>query len=165
METYHGDPATKTVLVERCQAHEAAGRQLRGEYWTGVGGCAIGMMGTPTDALDMTEHLMGDELRSVIESRFGLPARLLFAIEGLYEHMDPLASRNFTSKVAEAIPVGVDLTSQMVTAWACTSSDVADRAAAELLEWLRSLKPTRRYRLRHALSRPMRDIHRAPARF
>lgn len=126
--SWHGDPLIKAVAVASMHAHRAADEIMQGRFVqlnpdsdSGFRGCFHGCLTgnalmaerniTPVQLTDVHVewHAEGERL-------WGIPRRLGYMLDKMFEALPPRDCAAFAVDVTEAIPVGVDL-SQVVDRW------------------------------------------------
>lgn len=137
---WHSDPDLKARIVARMHQHRAADAIVRGFYQVadvglplGYRGCALGCLldWRPSGAAP------DDGWRVEVQRQFGIHWEIADSIDNVFEdHDDNADASDFAVAVAEAIPVGADLTE--VAKWCRDECICLEREAAELLERLRS---------------------------
>ena len=90
---YHGDPAVKAKHIARMRAHQEADELIRGTYWEGGKGCAIGC----------TVH---SDDHGAYETELGMPEWLAHLEDKIFEGMTIEDSRRFPLDLLSTIPVG-----------------------------------------------------------
>lgn len=96
MKAFHGKQAIKTKYLNRVVAHRKADNLIRGAWWTGGKGCAVGC------TLEKYEH-------KAYETELGIPEWLARVEDTLYEGMSLKASKTFPEKFLKAIRPGANL--------------------------------------------------------
>ena len=90
---YHGDPAIKLKYVSRVTAHQKADELVRGIYWVGGKGCAVGC------TVHSPEH-------KAYETELGMPEWFARLEDMIFEGMSEAASCRFPLGLISTIPVG-----------------------------------------------------------
>lgn len=157
----------KDRLVHRAKEHRAADRLIQGEYFEGYNGdakgCAIGCLSTPLGVVRQKRRFDKSQAQCIrdLKNEFGLCSELVRVAEIVFEAFDiddRSGWRNWPTRFAEALPVGVEITNSMVRAFVQNSTEFrydydyftggrstlswvveARPAASELLRWLRKL--------------------------
>jgi hypothetical protein len=96
MQAFHNDPAIKAALVAQLEAHYAADEIIKGTYWEGGKGCAVGC------CVHSGDH-------SLFESRYRIPEKIAALMDGIFEGLPNDSAKAFPLAVIKAIPVGADL--------------------------------------------------------
>lgn len=96
LKAFHGDKKIKAKYIARVKAHQKADEIIKGRYWTGGKGCAVGC------TIEGNEHLR-------YETELGIPQILAHLEDGLFEEMLNKDAMKFPLRFLEAIPVGADL--------------------------------------------------------
>jgi hypothetical protein len=97
MLSYHNNHAIKEKYLARVQQHALADEIIKGQYWEGGKGCAVGC------TIHSSEH-------AAYESELGLPTWLARLEDALFEGCPNEYSKTFPERFLEAINVGSDLT-------------------------------------------------------
>ena len=96
MLAFHNSADLKAKKLKQVLAHQAADEIVKGQYWQGGKGCAVGC------TIHGSNH--GD-----YETKMGVP-RMLARLEDLiFEGMPNADAKLFPARFIEAIPVGADL--------------------------------------------------------
>jgi len=98
MKSYHNDPAIKTKYLARVKAHRLADELVKGKYWEGGKGCAVGC----------TVH-SGNH--SAYEKELGIPQKLARLEDGIFESLPNDKAMEWPEAFLEAVHVGSDLSS------------------------------------------------------
>jgi len=96
MISFHGDDAIKQKYLARVRAHAAADEIVKGVYWQGGKGCAVGC----------TIH---SENHAAYQEELGLPEWLARLEDTLFESLPNDLAKTFPERFLIAIPVGKDL--------------------------------------------------------
>src|SRR5437868_8992456 len=96
LRAFHGDPAIKAKYLERVRAHREADQLVRGLYWDGWKGCAVGC----------TIH-SGDH--RAYETELGIPRNVAHLEDSIFERLRPGDAQDWPERFLEAIAVGADL--------------------------------------------------------
>ena len=96
MIAYHGNQAEKDAILAQLGAHYKADEIIKGRYWEGGKGCAVGC----------TIH---GEDHAVYETRFGIPRALAHLEDRIFEGMDGPHSKEWPIRFMSAIRPGADL--------------------------------------------------------
>lgn len=89
----------REILVARARGHREADELRQGYwYWRRGKGCAIGCLAHD----DARPH-------QILEEKYGLPARLSFAADAIFEGLSPDESRDWPERYASAAKEGADL--------------------------------------------------------
>src|SRR6266702_1569963 len=98
MQAFHNDPAIKERYVARMKQHIAKDHLVRGIYWDGWRGCAIGC------TVETSQNV-----HEKIESELNIPRQLTYLEDYLFENISSDHYSNFALEFLEAIPTGADL--------------------------------------------------------
>ena len=90
---YHGDHAVKLKYIGRVLAHQEADELIRGIYWEGGKGCAVGC------TVHSSDH-------KAYETELGMPEWFAHLEDHIFESMSDAASCRFPLDLLSAIPVG-----------------------------------------------------------
>ncbi len=96
MKSFHSDSSIKATYHQRVLDHAAADQIVKGQYWQGGKGCAVGC----------TIH--GDD-HSRYETELGIPQILAHLEDRIFESLPNHLAMTWPQRFLEAIPVGVDL--------------------------------------------------------
>ena len=96
MIAYHNDPAIKAAILEQLAAHRAADQLVKGQYWDGGKGCAIGC------AIHSGFH-------SEYETRFGVPRILAHLEDRIFEGLPNDEAVEWPVRFMSVIRPGADL--------------------------------------------------------
>ena len=96
LRAFHGDKKVKEKYIARVKAHAEADEIIKGKYWQGGKGCAVGC----------TVH--SDSHRSY-ETELGIPRVIARLEDRIFEGMSNDQAKDFPLKFLEAINVGADL--------------------------------------------------------
>ena len=94
--SFHNDPQVKARYLQRVRQQAQANEIVKGRYWDGGKGCAVGCT---IHGADHGEY----------EAALGLPRWLAWLEDTLFEHLPPGRARSFPAEMLDAIPVGKDL--------------------------------------------------------
>lgn len=114
MIAFHGDDKIKAEYIARVRAHREADQLVQGYgYWQGGRGCAVGC----------TMHT-DSEPHEAYETTLGIPARLAYLEDCIFESLPVDQSRLWPEKFLGAIPVGKDLSRvwHQFSAWLLSES-------------------------------------------
>jgi len=124
VSTYHGNPDLKCALITRAEVHRDADRlrqsfgyfslkryKGRSDQWKG---CAIGCLATPIKDGAFQTLMDNEECQEIIETDFGLPKWLVDASEAIFEQVTARESKNWPRDFADAIPVGIEFTDEVL---------------------------------------------------
>lgn len=96
LRAFHGDPAIKEALLRQLRAHRQADEIVKGQYWEGGKGCAVGC------TVHSSNHMLYERLHGTPE--------VLARLEGpIFEGLSNAKYKEFPIAFIEAIPVGSDL--------------------------------------------------------
>ena len=96
MQAYHNDPAQKTAIIATLEDHAAHDRLVKGKYWEGGKGCAVGC------TIQSSNH-------AEYEPRFGIPQMLARLEDTIFEGLPNADAMRWPVRFMSAIPVGADL--------------------------------------------------------
>ena len=82
MKAFHGDKAVKEKYLNRVLAHQAADEIIKGKYWQGGKGCAVGC------TIHSDDHYG-------YEHEIGVPAWLAFLQDKIFEGLPNAESKKF----------------------------------------------------------------------
>lgn len=121
MTAWHGRPELKAEVMDRLRAHRAADEIVQGLYQqsdpdspNGYRGCAIGCT-LPKQSTAERDALNGDGAWKTfgwhkrIEAEYGIPIYVAQMIDRTFEGLPVSMAGDFAVTVADAIPVGADL--------------------------------------------------------
>lgn len=114
MLAFHNDPAIKASKISQVLAHQQADEIVKGRYWEGGRGCAVGC----------TVH---SDDHGAYETEMGIPRMIARLEDRIFEGMPLADAKTFPARFIEAIPVGADLS---LVSWKFLHwlvSDVVDR--------------------------------------
>jgi hypothetical protein len=94
--SFHGKAEIKEQYLTRLRAHAAADEIIKGQYWSGGKGCAVGC----------TVH---SDRHNAYEIELGIPMILARLEDRFFEGMPNKDAKEFPLRFLSAIPVGVDL--------------------------------------------------------
>lgn len=94
--SFHGDEHLKLGYLRRVRRHRMADQIVKGMYWEGGKGCAVGC----------TIH-SGDHW--TYEEKLGIPNQLAYIQDFLFEHLPNSEATWFPERFLRCIPVGVDM--------------------------------------------------------
>jgi hypothetical protein len=93
---YHGDPQIKEKYLARVRAHAAADEIVKGQYWQGGKGCAVGC------TIHGSDH--GD-----YEIELGIPREIAFLEDAIFEGLPTGKAKAWPERFLSAIRPGQDL--------------------------------------------------------
>jgi len=93
---YHNDPAIKTKIIAQLEAHRAADQLVKGQYWEGGKGCAVGC------TLNGQDH-------AEYEVRFGVPEMLARLEDAIFEGLPNGDAMEWPVRFMSSIRPGADL--------------------------------------------------------
>src|SRR3990167_2899616 len=96
MLTFHNNHKIKEKYLSRIEAHFLADEIIKGKYWEGGKGCAVGC------TIHSSNHL-------AYETKLGIPEWLARLEDLLFENLPSDKAKLWPKKFLEAVPVGVDL--------------------------------------------------------
>jgi len=94
---YRNSEQLKADTLAQLDAHRRVNELVRGTYWDGHRGCAIGCMAHS-----------GDSPHPELANRLGIPEQILHLIDVTFERL-PANWLDWPTRVMSAIPVGADL--------------------------------------------------------
>jgi hypothetical protein len=95
---WHGDPILKATTLAKMAAHRVADDLIRGTYWDGHRGCAVGCLTERSDG--------GHE---TYPDRWGIPAELAWLEDTLFEGLPHNDAMSWPERFLGAIQPGADL--------------------------------------------------------
>lgn len=105
MLTYHNNPAVKAARINRHKQHIEADRLVKGTYGNAEHrGCSVGC-----DAMDITGYVCVYP-HAIVAEHDGIPEWIEHLRDAIFEGLPIEDAITFHLDIAEAIPVGVDLT-------------------------------------------------------
>lgn len=93
---YHNDPDLKAVVLGQLAAHREADELVKGIYWQGGKGCAIGCLVHSSDHQQVTD-------------RFGWPLPIAHLVDIIFEGLPNGEAKAWPERIAGAIRPGQDL--------------------------------------------------------
>jgi hypothetical protein len=93
---FHGDPKIKKKYLKRLEAHRAADEIIKGQYWEGGKGCAVGC----------TVH---SDNHAAYEDELGIPRILARLEDGIFENLQNGRAKDWPIQFLSVIPVSSDL--------------------------------------------------------
>src|SRR5687768_13798134 len=96
MLAFHGDPKIKTRYLNRVRRHAAADQIVRGSYWDGFRGCAVGC------TIHGSDH-------GKYETELGIPRILAKLEDGIFESLPLERALTWPAEFLKAPAVGADL--------------------------------------------------------
>jgi hypothetical protein len=108
--SYRAHPAvTQAAFVEIMEAHRAADRLVKGQYWSDGKGCAVGcgshaVMALTGETFDHADH-------EALGNRLGVPLVLMRLQDTIFEGLSQADAMQWPVRFARAIPEGIDLSS------------------------------------------------------
>ena len=96
MLAFHNDPSLKEAKLAQVRAHEAADEVVKGRYWEGGKGCAVGC------TVHSGEH-------GAYETEMGIPRMLARLEDRIFEGMSNEEAMRFPARFILAIRPGADL--------------------------------------------------------
>jgi len=96
MIAYHGSHTTKDAYLARVQAHRAADEIIKGKYWVGGKGCAVGC------TIHGSDH-------AAYERELGIPRFLAWIEDAIFERLPNDVARAWPERFLSAIKPGADL--------------------------------------------------------
>ena len=98
MLAYLNDPKLKAKTVSEMAAHRKADELVKGRYWDGEKGCAVGCLSKD-----------GKGGHDALSARLGVPPQLLHLEDVVFENLPTALSEKWPERFLKAIPVGADL--------------------------------------------------------
>jgi len=95
--SFHADPAVKEKYLSRVRAHAKADEIIKGQYWEGGKGCAVGC------TIHGSNHV-------AYENELGLPQWLAYLEDSIFEGLPNEEAMTFPEEFLSSINVGSDLT-------------------------------------------------------
>jgi hypothetical protein len=96
MLAYQGDQNIKTDILNQLRAHAKADEIVKGQYWEGDKGCAVGC------TIYSSNH-------AEYEPRFGIPQMLARLENAIFEGLPNAKAKEWPVRFMSAVPVGADL--------------------------------------------------------
>jgi len=96
MKAFHGDDSIKAKYVMRVRNHEIADEIVKGKYWEGGKGCAVGC------TIHSSEH-------ADYETELGIPRIIARLEDGIFENLPNELAKTWPRRFLESIKVGADL--------------------------------------------------------
>lgn len=93
---FHNDPAIKEKYLQQVKMHAAADEIIKGKYWEGGQGCAVGC----------TIH---GNSHTAYETELGISRIIARLEDGIFEGLPNEEAMTFPVRFLEAVPVGADL--------------------------------------------------------
>ena len=93
---YHNKPELKADILTQLAVHREADEIVKGQYWTGGKGCAVGC------TIHSGQHIE-------YESRFGIPVMLARLEDAIFEGLPNAAAQKWPERFMGAIQPGADL--------------------------------------------------------
>jgi hypothetical protein len=93
---YHAESSEKNAILEQLRAHAAADEIIKGQYWEGGKGCAVGC------TIHGSDH-------SKYETRFGIPQMLAKLEDCIFEGLPNERAKTWPIEFMSAIAPGADL--------------------------------------------------------
>ena len=94
--SFHNDPKIKALYVKRIMDHAKADELIKGKYWEGGKGCAVGC------TIHSSRH-------KAYEEELGIPEWLALLEDSLFEGLDNGDAKKFAVDFLVSIPVGINL--------------------------------------------------------
>lgn len=98
MQAFHNDPFIKQMFIDRVRSHRLADDFIRGNYWNGFKGCAIGC--TVEKGIDVHKEY---------EIQLGIDRSIAYIEDTLFECMSWHKALEFPEKFLKSINVGASL--------------------------------------------------------
>ncbi len=99
LRAYHGGSALKEAVLAELAEHRAADEIIRGTYWDGHRGCAVGCL---------THDENGGH--GQFPTRWGVPIVIARLIDSIFEGLPVDVALDWPARIMGALPVGADLT-------------------------------------------------------
>jgi len=96
MQAYLNDEKVKGKYLARVQAHAAADKIVKGQYWSNGKGCAVGC------TIEGSDH-------GKYETELGIPRAIARLEDRIFEGLPNAEAMTFPSRFLEAVNVGADL--------------------------------------------------------
>ena len=96
MKAYHNDPAVKSAILAQLVGHRKADEIVKGQYWEGGKGCAVGC------TLHTSDH-------AEYETRFGIPQMLAHLEDRIFEGLPNGVAKAWPERFMGTIEPGADL--------------------------------------------------------
>lgn len=96
MKAFHADPKVKKTYLARVMAHAKADEIVKGKYWIGGKGCAVGC------TIHSSNH-------ASYETELGIPEWLARVEDTLFEGMSDKVAKTWPARFLKAINPGADL--------------------------------------------------------
>lgn len=108
LKAYHGKPTLKQALLKELAAHRKADQLIKGTYWDGGKGCAVGCT---IDSLARIEGLADLERgnHALYERYLGIPEPLARIEDGIFEGLPNALAQRWPEQFSAAIRPGADL--------------------------------------------------------
>jgi hypothetical protein len=108
MIAFHGDPSLKAFVLAQLAAHRKADRLVKGVYWDGGRGCAVGC------TLEAVRLRLGMETiehssHALYEETLGIPVTLANLEDRIFERLPKGRSQQWPERFVSAIRPGADL--------------------------------------------------------
>lgn len=97
LKAFHNDQQIKEKYLSRVHAHRLADEIIKGQYWEGGKGCAVGC------TIHSGEH-------DRYETELGIPRWLARLQDSIFEGLPNDQALDFPEQFLSSIPVGADLT-------------------------------------------------------
>lgn len=98
MVAFHNDPAIQAKYLNRVEAHYRADEIVKGAYWSGGKGCAVGCV---------LHDSGGNHFR--YETDLGIPVQLAHLEDAIFENLPNSKAKDWPPAFMSAIPLGADL--------------------------------------------------------
>src|SRR5258706_14596134 len=96
MLAYHNDPVVKAAILAQLQAHHDADQIVKGTYWEGGKGCAVGC------TVHSSNH-------AEYEPRFGIPQVLARLEDRIFEGLSNELAKEWPMRFMSSVRPGADL--------------------------------------------------------
>ena len=96
MRAFVGTTVTKAAVLEQLRAHAKADEIIKGRYWEGGKGCAVGC------SIHSGQH-------AEYEPRFGIPQVLARLEDCIFEGLSNKKAKAWPVRFMSAVPEGADL--------------------------------------------------------
>jgi hypothetical protein len=96
LRAFHNKKSVKTLYVNRVKAHRSADEIVKGQYWIGGKGCAVGC----------TIH---SSIHNAYETELGIPEWLARVEDAIFEGLPDSSAMSWPEKFLSSIKVGANL--------------------------------------------------------
>ena len=109
MLAFHNDPSLKSFVLSELQAHAAADTLIKGRYWEGGKGCAVGCTLEAVRRRNGERSSIQHSKHALYETHLGIPEVLALLEDHVFERLDNGASQIWPIRFTSAIAPGADL--------------------------------------------------------